>query len=408
MRAFVIMALAGAGLVSSPAIAQPFPDPIHVGPFKGKLIGANFAGPVTRMPMGMTQRCFPIAGLPLNDSAQFAFGTANIGAPFQSSTTPLFGAPGLTPFVPLGEPDVLNNPGTHYHSLQLGSPFVASSGTVSNQVPPPTITAAPFAGTRFGGASATIAPASISGTIKDDKSFGDGGASFGVVSFEETYEVSTGVDVAFGGALAFNVVLPKSIPAISQIPGAAAVALTTTMAASPGTVVQDRSTGFSFDANCYRLGSIVASVSEGVSDGVDNLNGGPHENLFGNADVGAIVDGGFFELTGGVTLSSTTINPNFGFPGLDEDYRVAGTWETPDLRFSNSIGPVKVTFLHTLTMIADPGASIALSAMTPEEFAVLPHSADAYVAVSGTVIPEPTSLVLVCLACGMMFVRRRT
>jgi len=364
-----------------------------------------------RMPTGMTKRCDNQGNQPLpsNDLIRYDYGTAGIGLPFQASTAPIFGAP-LGMINPFGAPDMLMNPGTHYNSLvPLAAPPTAGGRFVA--VPNPTINIPgpddpdhPI--DRFGGGSFAVSQGKITGSVTDLKgSFGDTGASYIVVTFEETYEV-TGSG-SLGGALAFSVKLPKSVPLLNQIPGAAAVALTTTMVGDGGNDVIQIA-GEEFDLGCLRLGSIVASVSEGVDDGIDNLNTGPQENFFGNSDVGKIVDGdfgSFFGLTGGVTISSKSINTIAGITPVDEVYEVAGVWNTPTLNFIG--GPTKVTLRHTLTMIADPGATIQLRSLTQSEFDILPTSADVFVFASGTIVPEPSSLAMLSmLLLGLGSVRR--
>ncbi len=392
----------GTALLTSASQAQMGPpsNGLDTGALFGSLIGlGNDIQPsfqAVRMPSEMTQRCDNSGGFDPDDLYQYNYGTAGIGLPFQASTVPIFGAAtgfgapaALGNF--LGRPDILTNPGTHYNSLISLKSLGSGTGLNINN-PTQTVTGPG----RFGGGSFAISQGVITGSVTDRKgpSFDDMGASYVIVTFEETYEV-TGSG-SLGGALAFDITLPKSVPLLNQIPGAAAVALTTTMV-TPSDAIQLPG-GDALDAGCFRIGSIVASVSEGVDDGIDNLNTGPQENFFGNSDVGKIVDGdfgSFLGLTGGVTISSKSINMFAGITPVDEVYEVAGTWNTPTLNFIN--GPTKVTLRHTLTMIADPGANIQLRALTQSEYDILPHNADVFVFASGTVIPEPSSLSLMSL-----------
>ena len=361
---------------------------------------------VERDPLGDTQRnCAklgsPALSFPSNDFASMEFGTASIIGP-PNATTQLSYMENLFDW----HDDALSSPGVFYNRVDANSiatiPHVNQaifnnptgiSATVTEPGPP----------SRYESGSVSIANGVVTGSLTDDKSgTPTPGASIAITTFEETYRINAGGGFSFNGGLAFTALIPK---AVTGTPGAAAVSLSTKMSMSLGTTITNVATGNIFDGNCEFLGTIGAAVSQGISDGSNATpNTGQDENFFGNAEVGFVAPASpNFPIQGTVNISSSTVGPN-------ELYDVAGTWQSPVMSFGNFAGqPIIVTFSHTLTMIADPGAVVELAPLRSSDLATLPYSDGPFLITTGAVIPEPSSLMLLCLASGMVLVpgRRR-
>jgi hypothetical protein len=358
---------------------------------------AQLFAPLVRRPNNAIH-CWdsPPSGTP--DRYRYDVYNATIGGITTYNTTSV---PGFQSNMLDGYKDVLNNPGMHYRSAVFsgqGVPFGAGPNLASGWSA--TIGSTP---PRVSSASITVRNHSVVASIADDKTAGPTGAAVLTATYQDTYDTTRffGNRSIYGnateilsGVLAFDVVLP-TIHTVNPFPGSAAVSFCSRLATD--SLLYDRNGQLISDAACFELATVGAQVSEGISDGQDNHNLGPQENLFGNADVGFVtttMPNIFTPLgvKGNVKITSTPLGTT------RMKHHIVAQWSTIPFRpvALGGAGDPTLSFSHTVTMIADPGAEVSLVPLTDEDWASLPQDLGVLVVQSGHV-PEPTSAAVFAL-----------